>query len=371
MKFSLCMIVKNEEQVLSRCLDSVKDVFDEIVITDTGSSDATKRIASEYTDKIYDFAWINDFSAARNFSFSKATGDYIMWLDADDVLEENDRLALIKLKDTIAPETDVVMMKYATAFDPDGKPAFFYYRERLLKRMASFKWHGFVHEVITPKGNIVYEDITVCHKPLDGKKKDPARNLNIYKEMLSKGAKLSARETYYYARELYYNGKNPEAAKHFDDFLANPKGWFADKVGACLMLYHIFSEKEPQKAKEYLSKALSYDAANPQVLCFMGDVCKSEDRLQQAVFWYSAALMCPEEYKASGFVLPEYERYYPLLQLCVCYDIMGDYEKAKECNRLAGIETPDSEQVLYNNRYFEELEKQNEEKNSEENQKNT
>ena len=59
---SLCMIVKNEERILKRCLDSVRDLVDEIIIVDTGSTDATKRIAAGYTDKIYDFEWINDFS---------------------------------------------------------------------------------------------------------------------------------------------------------------------------------------------------------------------------------------------------------------------------------------------------------------------
>ena len=58
---SLCMIVKNEEKVLARCLDSIADLMDEIIIVDTGSSDNTKEIAKKYTDKIYDFAWIDDF----------------------------------------------------------------------------------------------------------------------------------------------------------------------------------------------------------------------------------------------------------------------------------------------------------------------
>ena len=83
---SLCMIVKNEEETLERCLDGIKDVVDEIIIVDTGSKERTKNIAKRYTDKIYDFEWINDFSAARNFSYSKAKMDYQMWLDADDVL---------------------------------------------------------------------------------------------------------------------------------------------------------------------------------------------------------------------------------------------------------------------------------------------
>src|SRR6478752_10892384 len=85
---SLCMIVKNEEAVIERCLTSVRPVVDEIIIVDTGSMDHTKEIVSTFTNCIYDFKWIDDFSAARNFAFSKATKDYILWLDADDVITE-------------------------------------------------------------------------------------------------------------------------------------------------------------------------------------------------------------------------------------------------------------------------------------------
>ena len=83
---SVCMIVKNEEAQLRACLDSIKPIADEIVIVDTGSTDCTKAIAAEYTDLIYDFPWIDDFAAARNFAFSKATKDYIYTADADEVV---------------------------------------------------------------------------------------------------------------------------------------------------------------------------------------------------------------------------------------------------------------------------------------------
>ena len=95
---SVCMIAKNEAEVIGRCLDCVKSFADEIVVVDTGSTDNTKEIASRYTDNVYDFKWINDFAAARNFSFSKATKDYVMWLDCDDIIDEHNQLAIQAVK---------------------------------------------------------------------------------------------------------------------------------------------------------------------------------------------------------------------------------------------------------------------------------
>ena len=84
---SLCMITKNEEQFLEQCLSSVKELVDEIIIVDTGSTDKTKEIAAKFTDKIYDFKWCDDFSAARNESLRYATKGWILVLDADEQLE--------------------------------------------------------------------------------------------------------------------------------------------------------------------------------------------------------------------------------------------------------------------------------------------
>ena len=133
---SLCMIVKNEERTLRRCLDSVRGLMDEIIIADTGSTDRTVEIARDCGAAVRTFPWCDDFAAARNFAFSKATMQYCMWLDADDVLEPADREAFRKLKETLDPDTDVVMLRYHTGFDESGKPAFSYWRERLLRRAA-------------------------------------------------------------------------------------------------------------------------------------------------------------------------------------------------------------------------------------------
>jgi glycosyltransferase involved in cell wall biosynthesis len=107
---SLCMIVKNEEKTLERCLRSVDGIVDEIVIVDTGPEDTTKAIAGRFTSRVPDFEWIDDFSAARNYSFAQATMDYILWLDADDVLLPEDRTKLLELKNTLSPTVDAVSM---------------------------------------------------------------------------------------------------------------------------------------------------------------------------------------------------------------------------------------------------------------------
>ncbi|MBB6732249.1 TPR domain-containing glycosyltransferase [Cohnella zeiphila] len=87
MLISLCMIVRDEEKVLGRCLDSVQGLADEIIIVDTGSQDGTKEIARKYTDHVYDFEWINDFAAARNQSLRHASGDWILVMDADEYVQ--------------------------------------------------------------------------------------------------------------------------------------------------------------------------------------------------------------------------------------------------------------------------------------------
>ena len=98
---SLCMIVRDEEDVLGRCLESVYDLVDEIVIVDTGSQDGTKEIAAAYTERIFDFTWIDDFAAARNAAFAKASCAYCMWLDADDVLLAADQIGRASCRERV------------------------------------------------------------------------------------------------------------------------------------------------------------------------------------------------------------------------------------------------------------------------------
>ncbi|MFA4967556.1 MAG: glycosyltransferase [Candidatus Margulisiibacteriota bacterium] len=103
MLISACMIVKNEAQMLKKTLPVLVKNLDEVIVVDTGSSDDTKQVAQENGAQVFDFAWINDFSAARNESIKHAAGEWIIWVDADEMLKEED---LLKLKEYLKDAKD-------------------------------------------------------------------------------------------------------------------------------------------------------------------------------------------------------------------------------------------------------------------------
>ena len=133
MELSLCMIVRNEAENLARCLDSVSGVVEEMIILDTGSTDDTKVIARRYTPHVYDYVWRDDFAAARNAAFAYATKPYLLWLDADDMLEETARLRLAALKPRLDGTVDAVMTPYHYAHDCGGRPTLIFERERIVR----------------------------------------------------------------------------------------------------------------------------------------------------------------------------------------------------------------------------------------------
>ena len=352
---SLCMIVKNEEAVLERCLNSAKDIADEIVIVDTGSTDNTKDIASRFTDKIFDFKWEDDFAKARNFSFSKATKEYILWLDADDVILANDRQKFIELKSTLDKNsTDGVMMKYNLSYDENGKPTFSYNRERLLKNCNNCVWEGRVHEVIVPFGNVLYSDIAISHKK--EKSEYSKRNLNIFRKMIQEGISLNTREMFYYARELYYHKMYNEAILEFDKFFVQDDVWIENAISACIDLYNCYLKINDNKsAIEALFKSFEYDIPRANICCNIANFFFNKSDYNTAIFWYETATRLKPNINGGGFEQLDCYDYIPYLGLCICYDKLNNYEMAYKYNEMVGKIRPNDEKYKYNKAYFDLL----------------
>ena len=217
---SLCLIAKNEEEVIGRCIESVIDIIDEIIVVDTGSTDKTIEVAEKYGAKVYNFTWIDDFAAARNYSFSKASKEYIFWLDADDILFPGDKEKFKELKESLDGTVDAVSMNYVLSVDENNKPLSSVRRNRLVKRENNFSWIGKVHEYLEVYGNIISSDISILHQK---NKPYTDRNLKIYEGMLKNNNEFSPREQFYYANELFDHGRYDEALDMYRKFVDGKK----------------------------------------------------------------------------------------------------------------------------------------------------
>lgn len=328
---SLCMIVKNEEQTLKRCLNSAKGFVDEIIIVDTGSTDNTKKIARQFTDKVLDFVWCDDFSKARNFSFSFASKDYILWLDADDVVPTKTINYLKKNKPSL--NQDVYMLKYNIAFK-ENKPTFSYYRERLIKNCNKAVWQGVVHECITPFGKVTKLPLAINHKKIAFEKSN--RNLKIYENTL-KNRELSPREQYYYGRELYDHKKFKKCISVLNKFINDGNGWVENAIDALFILHFCYKNiNDTQNALTCLLKTFALGFPRPKICYYIAEHFFLQKNYQTAIFWYKLATTCTYQIENGGFCEPLYKTYYPLLQLSCCYYYLNDIKNAIKYNNTAG-----------------------------------
>lgn len=146
----LCMIVKDEEAFLKKCIESVREIVDEIVVADTGSTDNTVQLARELGADVYPYAWEESFALARNFAISKAKSDWLLLLDADEALERADHEALLSfIRTTTLDGAHLRVRNYTGGYSPDQYSL--HNALRLLRNNGQYYFHGAVHEQITSK----------------------------------------------------------------------------------------------------------------------------------------------------------------------------------------------------------------------------
>ena len=339
---SVCMIVKDEEARLGRCLASLGNEADEIVVADTGSRDKTREEAERMGARVFSFPWREDFSAARNFSFEQAAGDLIMWLDADDVIpaEMLPRLRALKAR-MQAEQADMALCRYASG-------GTVYFRERIVRRAAGFAWTGRVHECIAPRGKVIRDDFCITHC---GSGDHSARNLRIYQAWRAEEA-LSPRDLFYYGRELFYNRLYTEACAVLEEMLSG-EGWYVNKIEACRVLARCLAARgRTEEALGALLRSFRYGTPRGGVCHEIGRMFQEKGALREAVQWYEWALACPDRSPEGDFDLPEERTLYPLLGLTYCRYALGDREGALACHARAAALAPDHPSVRHNAAFF-------------------
>ena len=295
---SVCMIVKNEEKVLARCLDSLKGLYEELIIVDTGSTDSTKEIAAGYTDKIYDFAWTGSFSDARNFSFSKATMEYIYTADADEILNEENRQKFLKLKQCLLPEIDIVQMIYTnqlefnTTYNYDEE-----LRPKLYKRLRTFEWVEPLHEQVRLEPVVYDSDIKIIHAPENNHSK---RDFSCYKKLIESGEKLSKHLFGMYVRELYIAGDESdfiEAEPYFSKEMEIRESVDEVVKAALVLIRAARYQRNTLCLLKYSSRIFALAAETstgvsiPSELCYeLGEYYLGVNEKAEAKMWFTNAL---------------------------------------------------------------------------------
>lgn len=259
-KLSAVLIVKNEEKVLANCLRSLQSV-DEIVVLDTGSKDSTYVIARNLADKLYsDYKWNDNFSEARNHALSKATGDWVLSIDADEEL-----LTEVKYIKKAIGEAEKCGIKAIDVIQ-EGRGGERNYFPRLFKRCPEVYWIGAIHNYLSVPG-MIKSDIVIKYGYSPAHGLDPDRALRILNIEVAKGNKV--RELYYLAREYWYRKDYQTALKWYEEYLKVSK-WLPERADAHLMMARCYwALAEGEKARESCLKALSINADFKEALYFM------------------------------------------------------------------------------------------------------
>lgn len=334
---SVCMIVKNEEAVLARCLDSLDGIPDEIIVVDTGSTDRTKEIARQYTDKVYDFAWTGDFAAARNASLAKASCDYVYVADADEVIDEENRQRFAQLKAALLPEVEVVEVVYRHCNEHTTTSNFeVEHRPKLFRRLRAFVYVDPVHEVLRTDPVVFRSNVEVQHRPTSD---HSGRDLAQLARLVEKGEALSPRLEMMYARELMLGGTAEDfraAKRYFETVRTDPlRPSDAARRAACVLAACASIEKDVKGLLQFAAPEL-VGTPPAEICCALGDYYYATGDEQQAADWFAAALSGaePEMVAASAGRIP-------MEGLAACFEKAGDTEQAKQYRKQAAAWRPE------------------------------
>lgn len=339
MFLSACLIVKNEENNLDRCLDSIANYCDEIIIVDTGSDDNTIQIAQKYTDKIFTFNWCDDFSAARNYSISEATSEYILVIDADEVLLNGEDMRSF-LNEQPNQYAGWLINLESTKNNKGYVSKFTSQLLRLFRNRHNFQFKGVIHEQVLP--SIVEQNFKIGNSNLriehsgydlseDELTKKQNRNLNL----LIKQNEKSPNDGYnlFNLAKTYFALDDKETAElYFEKALKN-----TTKTGviypATLNYYAslLFQEKKYDRVIELCNESLKLNTNQAFANYIIGDTYYELEDYESAIKHYNDlenAVLKPSNFSK---IIGDY--HLPYSQICFrlgrCLILKNRLEEAK------------------------------------------
>ena len=341
---SITLIVKNEQDNLARLMPML-NFADEIVVVDTGSTDYTAEVAKRFTDNVYYFTWCDDFAKARNYAIAQASCEYIMWLDADDILPPETQKTLLGWKKS-TDNADFYYMRYSMR----SEFPFWFWRERIIKRCNKCRFKGFIHEAISPFGVVRYLDAEVTHKPSESHEQ---RNLQIYQRAIQEHRRFSLRDKFYYARTLIECNQTDKALPILRKFANNSNAYVVDRVDAYKLLANSsLSANDIDGALKFLAQSVKILPPSGEICCLFGHCYMERGLYQHAAQWYRYALNSNSQ---SGFVNEYYVTFLPNVQLSVCLWRLGDRQGAKQYHNVAKSMHPNNPTVIANDKWFTSL----------------
>lgn len=311
MKLSVAMIVKNEEKNLDRTLTALmklKGKLDfEIVIVDTGSTDNTIAIAKKYTDRVYFHEWNNDFAAMRNISIKYCTGDWLLILDADEVLDNHDEL--VKFFESDYKKFNCAVIKFINYVDKKNGTYVLSGMCRLFKNLSEFCYKGKVHEqpvLIKPLGNTKiaikhYGYVNTDYELMNYKYK---RNI----ELLLKDLENGAEQTYtYYQLAQSYNMANQRERAFFairkSYSIAEKNDLFKNRI----YIPHLYAKKlfemlDFEKSIEIAKKSLDYTEAKLDFYYIIAICLQEMNRINEAEEYFEKYLLLHKKQTENGYI---------------------------------------------------------------------
>ena len=342
MKLSVCMIAKNEEKVLERCLNALAPLDAELVFTDTGSSDNTVSIAKRFTDRVYSFPWRDDFSAARNFCIGKASNDLILSLDCDEILntEAMGNPSAKQLQEELLgqilkhpKEVGRLTLVGLIGTEQDKQESRVVVRRLFDRRYFSFR--DPIHEQLVRKdgckhssydSGLIFTHLGYDLSPEERKKKAERNNRLLFAER--KKHPKDAYIDYQIGKSYILMEDNETALQYLESALGKEYDPTAEFVEDLLFCWGTLSLSAGRAAQaKALENYMAGHENKAELLTLMGQIHASNGFWQQALEEFSAALDIPE------CSVPGSNSYLPLFYSGIIYDSIGDKEMAVECLR--------------------------------------